>query len=1024
MNKIVGLLICILVFCGCRDMATQPVTYGTGQWDKLIYGNHRAVVEVAKNADAVMVRIPWRRRDANPENKKIIIIDADANTPVENIKAVRITGFAGELIFEPNTVPGRYYIYYMPYRLIGKWYHPTTVYLKPQYKANPDWLKTIEEKLQKKKSFPQAQLIEIQAVNDFHRFDPMEVVATETEARELLKNYSDRDYLIFPEDRKYPIRMNNHLPLRWIEHPPTRAFSGTARPYEYYCLQLGLYAFQKDIKDVSIDFGILKNDQGDCIEPSALTCFNLGGTDYLGHEFTKLVNVPQGKIQPLWIGIDIPKNANGTYRGILTVGAENAESQRIDMELDVTGPVLADRGDSEIWRHSRLRWLNSTIGIDDDVFAGYPPVERNSNTVSILGRDVMVGEEGLPAQIVSHFADTLDGFESPGIQMLTSPMQFVVQTTQGPVAFETGQLKFTKQKPGLAAWQSQRTSPQLEQICKAKIECDGHLDCFVTFKAKEDIELSDIYLEVPMQKEIATYMMGMKYKGGYRPTKWQWDWKAKTANNMLWMGAVNAGLHLNLRHVQNVWELGSYHAMGTPKSWANADKGGCTITETDDSVMIKAYSGPRSLKAGEEVVFRFSVLVTPFKLLNPDHWRWRYCHDYHDLWPLENVVESGAKIINIHQGNELNPYINYPFLTVDKMKAYVDKAKRMGIERLKIYDTVRELSNHMVELWAIRSLNGEVFRLGGGFQLADHFEPNTPEEKLISTGGAWLREHLIEGYVPAWHDPQEGIEDEAIASTGLSRWHNYYLEGLSWLIRNAGIDGLYLDGIGYDREVMKRLRKTMDRAKPGCLLDFHSGNGFNATYSFINPACLYMEHFPMVDSLWFGEGFEYNHEPPDYWLVEVSGIPYGLFGEMLHLCGNPWRGMIYGMSSRLRWGGCDPRAIWKVWDDFGIEQAQMIGYWSNKCPVRTDQKDVTATAYVRENKILIVLASWAEEPVQCTLEIDWDGLGLDSENVNVVMPEMDRLQQQRTLMLTEPLRIEPLKGAFTIVEQNGNGGIK
>ena len=32
---------------------------------------------------------------------------------------------------------------------------------------------------------------------------------------------------------------------------------------------------------------------------------------------------------------------------------------------------------------------------------------------------------------------------------------------------------------------------------------------------------------------------------------------------------------------------------------------------------------------------------------------------------------------------------------------------------------------------------------------------------------------------------------------------------------------LYLDGIGYDREIMKRVRKVMDRARPGCLIDFH-----------------------------------------------------------------------------------------------------------------------------------------------------------------------------------------------------------
>ena len=85
-----------------------------------------------------------------------------------------------------------------------------------------------------------------------------------------------------------------------------------------------------------------------------------------------------------------------------------------------------------------------------------------------------------------------------------------------------------------------------------------------------------------------------------------------------------------------------------------------------------------------------------------------------------------------------------------------------------------------------------------------------------------------------------------------------------------------------------------------------------------SPANKYMEHFPYINSLWFGEGYDYN-ESPDYWLVEISGIPFGLYGEMLEGGGNPWRGMVYGMTNRLGWGG-DPRPIWKFWDDFGIQQ--------------------------------------------------------------------------------------------------------
>ena len=73
-------------------------------------------------------------------------------------------------------------------------------------------------------------------------------------------------------------------------------------------------------------------------------------------------------------------------------------------------------------------------------------------------------------------------------------------------------------------------------------------------------------------------------------------------------------------------------------------------------------------------------------------------------------------------------------------------------------------------------------------------------------------------------------------------------------------------------------------------------------------------------------------------------------GEMLQDGGNRWRGMLYGMTSRMSYQGNNPSPIWKVWDDFKIQDSEMFGYWSSRCPVKTDHQDVLATAYVGRNK--------------------------------------------------------------------------
>jgi hypothetical protein len=47
-------------------------------------------------------------------------------------------------------------------------------------------------------------LIEIQARGEFNRFDPMEVCATIEEVQALLTANPQDQWMVFPEDRKFP----------------------------------------------------------------------------------------------------------------------------------------------------------------------------------------------------------------------------------------------------------------------------------------------------------------------------------------------------------------------------------------------------------------------------------------------------------------------------------------------------------------------------------------------------------------------------------------------------------------------------------------------------------------------------------------------------------------------------------------------------------------------------------------------------------------------------------------------------
>ena len=961
-----------------------PRRVAKAPWKPEGLGNYRAHITVPDSTDAVWVYIPWRRRDGAPETKDVVIVDAKTGKQITNVWRVDVNRFFGELVFQPSMAPGDYYLYYLPYT--SNYIEHTgemmywAQYLPPRAVADPGWLERHGLKQAGEgtvRTLPQAKLIAIEGRTEFDSFTSMEVIATADETQQLLAHSPDRPYLLFPEDREHPVRMTDDLPLRWVEAGPQDEFHGEACAGEFFVFQVGVYASRRAVENLAVIYGKLATGDGKEIAASSFRCFNLGGTDWLGRPLNKTFAVAPGKVRALWIGVEIPKTAApGDYRGVLTVRPQGVEPSPIKLQLKVKSEVLDDHGDSNLERLSRLRWLDSVIGLDDEVTAPYTPLELHGASVRCLGREVRFAADGLP-----------DSIRSGAREILAAPIDLSVESAAGRISWTPGETKVVKRSPGTIVRESTCSTQDMTLQCQGKMEFDGYLTFSLHLRALRPIRLKDIRLDIPFHREVAAYMVGMGRKGGYRPPKWKWTWDINRVDNTLWIGDYNAGLQLELRGSKDIWELENLKASGIPDSWGNDDRGGCTITEEGDRVVVRAYSGERTLQAEEELEFRFGLLVTPVKPLDPAHWSQRY---YHIYGPPEDAARCGATIINVHQGNELNPYINYPFLTADKLVEYANQAHRLGL-KMKIYYTVRELSNRVAEMWALRSLGNEIFPAGEG------------------GGGAWLQEHLVTDFAPAWHSQlPDGEVDAAIVTTGISRWHNYYLEGLSWLLKNVGIDGLYVDGIGYDREIMKRVRKVLDRTRPGSLIDFHSGNDYAFHDRRVSPVSLYMQHFPYLDSLWFGEMYDYN-ESPDYWLVEMSGIPFGLFSEMLQDNGNPWRGMIYGMTARY-YSGADPKHIWKLWDDFHIQDAEMLGYWVPHCPVKTKSLGILATVYRKKGEALISIASWAKDAVVCRLEIDWDALGMKPQQSRIYAPAIPDFQKQAEFAPSDSIPVEPACG--------------
>ena len=178
----------------------------------------------------------------------------------------------------------------------------------------------------------------------------------------------------------------------------------------------------------------------------------------------------------------------------------------------------------------------------------------------------------------------------------------------------------------------------------------------------------------------------------------------------------------------------------------------------------------------------------------------------------------------------------------------------------------------------------------------------------------------------------------------------------------------------------------------------------------VSPALQYMMLLPYMDSTMFGEGYQPGYDRaagtgaaidgggPDWWLIEVSALPFGLMNDMLGN-GQRWRGWLFGCVTRLPYeGGKTNKADWALWDRYKLIEATMVGWWSKQvprpvqvvAPAGADDAtaatctttvgrtgNVLATAYVLKGKhTLVSIASWANSSVSCDLLVDWSSLGM------------------------------------------------
>lgn len=859
--------------------------------------------------------------------------------------------------------------------------------------------------------------LDLQRKGDFTvQLSEMQTPASPVQLQRLLAEKPVCNYFVFTEDRAFDICMDREIPERWTNRTTDDRlqFKGKALPGEYYTFQLGLFTPYQSLEGVELIFQDLKNERKQIVSKELFTCFNQTGTDIYGKPFNNKIAVDQQCVQPLWCGIEIPESASGTYTGKLIVKPANAPAQQIQLTLDISGNPVADHGDDEGWRKGRLRWLNSEAGLEDSPTAPYVPLQFENGCISYLGGTFQVGEDGLPEQIITRYTESNTLDSSVSNPVLQRKMNFVIETETGEEQLKVKKKRLLNQSSTLVHWEYLLGNKDFDLIVEGQFSFDGfcQYSCRVTSRTGKKVK--DIRLEVPYTPAASQYLMGLGEKGGFRKSDpIHWKWNTDKHQDKIWVGGVNAGLNLVFmdedykRPLVNV-----YYALGKlnlPSSWGNANKGGITIGENNDEVLLEAYSGDRSLERKQTLHYNFNMLITPVKPLNlTQQATARFYHSNSDMSDayIPAALEAGATAVNVHHKKDIYPFINYPYYdeSLADLKAFSDKAHANNLQ-MRLYYTTRELTVKIPELWALRSLKGEIIHDGPGKDARTLIHPNGPHK--------WLSDNLQTNFIPAWYNAfsegkYKGDMDLSIITTPDSRWNNYYLEGLRWMVNHIGLDGVYIDDSALDRKTLQRARRILDADGKERLIDIHSWNHNNEWAGFANSLHIYLDLLPYVDKTWIGEGFSENN-PADFWLVEMSGIPFGMMSETLD-AHNVMRGMTFGMLPRLPWSG-NPVPMWKLWDSFDMKTAQFMGYWDSRNPLKCVSDQVKASLFVHpENgKTLVVLSNWSDAEQSADFVIN----GRDASGIIKEYPQIDQLQSGDEVEM-----LKPRSGAIFIMNTN------
>jgi hypothetical protein len=260
-------------------------------------------------------------------------------------------------------------------------------------------------------------------------------------------------------------------------------------------------------------------------------------------------------------------------------------------------------------------WWNTTAGNTDKIQAPWTPVTAGKkHTYGVWGRTMQVGPGGLPAQVTSQ-----------GQALLAAPVALVAELTDGKtVRADTAKVKTVTQSDSRTVAEVKSAAGKLNVSSRVTVEYDGMYKVEMTITPAKPTAVKSLKVLVPLRNEVAEFYHGagegIRYGFSY-------GFVPATQTGRLWDSRTVEGQPM---------AVGSF----IPFVWVGNDKGGlCWYANSDEGWMpnndvpaielrrdgttstdlvLNLISAPATLDAPRTVVFAFQA--TPVKAMRS---KWR-----------------------------------------------------------------------------------------------------------------------------------------------------------------------------------------------------------------------------------------------------------------------------------------------------------------------------------------------------------------------------------------------------------------